>query len=98
MKAGPRRTTVRVAVFVLAAVVVLSVAEAMPRRFTAFTRDHALLAAFITEAILLVAVYLVIDEIIERREARRWGDVVSLGLRVLSTRAEGPATVVGAPR
>jgi hypothetical protein len=85
---------VRVAAFVLAAVIVLSVAEAMSKRFTAFTRDHALLTAFITEAILLVAVYLVIDDIIERREARRWGDVVSLGLRALSTRAEGPAAVV----
>jgi len=47
-----------------------------------------------TEAILLVGVYLVIDEIIERRDARRWRDVMSLGVRAMSTRAEAPAVIV----
>jgi hypothetical protein len=91
---GLRRSTVRVALFVLVAVVVLSVAEVTSDGFNDFTREHALLSTFITEAILLVGVYLVIDEIIERRDARRWSDVMSLGVRALSTRAEGPAEVV----
>src|SRR5262245_47603782 len=47
-----------------------------------------------TEAVLLVGVYLVIDEIIQRREARRWSDLSSLGLRALSAFARGPADVV----
>src|SRR5262249_40227282 len=38
--------------------------------------------------------YLVIDEIIQRRESRRWSEVRSLGIRALSTRAEGPAGIV----
>jgi hypothetical protein len=92
--ASLRRTTVRVAVFVLGVVVVLSVAELTSDRFNAFTQDNPLLTTFLTEAILLVGVYLVIDEIIERRDARRWRDVMSLGVRAMSTRAEGPAVVV----
>jgi len=79
---------------VLAAVVVLSVAEATSERFSDFIQDNSLLATFLAEAVLLVGVYLVIDEIIERREARRWSDVMALGVRALSTRAEGPAEVV----
>jgi hypothetical protein len=81
-------------VFVLGIVVVLSVAELTSERFKAFTQDHSLFSTFITEAVLLVGVYLVIDEIIERRDARRWQDVMSLGMRALSTRAEGPAGIV----
>ena len=92
--ASLRRSTVRAGLFVLVAVVVLSVAEATSDRFNEFIRDHTLLSTFLTEAILLVGVYLVIDEIIDRREARRWRDVMSLGIRALSTRAEGPAEVV----
>ena len=92
--ASLRRTTVRVAVVVLGVVVVLSVAELTSDRFNAFTRDHSLLSTFMTEAILLVGVYLVIDEIIERRDARRWRDVMSLGVRAMSTRAEAPAVIV----
>ena len=92
--ASLRRTTVRVAVFALGVVVVLSVAELTSDRFNEFTRDHSLLSTFMTEAVLLVGVYLVIDEIIERRDARRWSDVMSLGMRALSTRAEGPAGIV----
>ena len=65
--AGPSRTTVRVGLFVLGVVIVLSVAELMSQRFNAFTRDHSLISTFITEAVLLVGVYLVIDEIIQRR-------------------------------
>src|SRR5262245_48560347 len=85
---------VRVGVFVLAAVAVLSVAEATSERFSDFIQDNSLLATFLAEAILLVGVYLVIDEIIERRAARRWSDVMSLGVRALSTRADGPAEIV----
>src|SRR5262245_65149324 len=92
--ASLRRTTVRVAVFVLGVVVVLSVAELTSERFNAFTRDHSLVSTFMTEAVLLVGVYLVIDEIIERRDARRWKDVMSLGIRAMSTRADGPALIV----
>jgi hypothetical protein len=79
---------------VLGVVVVLSVAELTSERFNAFTRDHSLISTFLTEAVLLVGVYLVLDEIIERRETRRWGEVMSLGIRALSTRAEEPAEVV----
>jgi hypothetical protein len=79
---------------VLGIVIVLSVAELTSDRFKAFTQDHSLFTTFMTEAVLLVGVYLVIDEIIERRDARRWRDVMSLGMRALSTRAEGPARIV----
>jgi Ni/Fe-hydrogenase subunit HybB-like protein len=70
--ASLRRTTVRVAAVVLGIVIVLSVAELTSDRFKAFTQDHSLFTTFMTEAVLLVGVYLVIDEIIERRDARRW--------------------------
>jgi hypothetical protein len=92
--ASPRRTTVRVALLVLGVVVVLSVAELTSQRFSAFVQDHSLIWTFITEGILLVGAYLVIDEIIQRRESRRWSDVRSLGIRALSSRAEGPAEIV----
>jgi hypothetical protein len=92
--AGLRRSTVRVAVFVLVVMAALSVAEATSDRFSDFLHDNSLLATFIAEAVLLVGVYLVIDEIIERRDARRWSEVMSLGVRALSTRAEGPAEIV----
>ena len=92
--AGPSRTTVRVGLFVLGVVIVLSVAELTSQRFNAFTRDHSLISTFITEAVLLVGVYLVIDEIIQRRETRRWSDVMSLGIRALSSRAEGAAAII----
>ena len=62
-----RRTTVRVALFVLAAVVAMSVAEVTSDGFRD-TQEHPLIATFLTEAVLLVGVYLVIDEIIQRRE------------------------------
>jgi len=80
--------------FVLVVVVVLSVAELTSRRFKDFTGGHSLISTFVTEAILLVGVYLVIDEIIQRRETRRWSDVMSLGIRALSTRADAPAEIV----
>jgi hypothetical protein len=92
--AGQRRTTVRVALLVLGIVVVLVVAELVSPRFRAFIGDHALLSTFLAEAVLLVGVYLVIDEVIQRREARRWSDVMSLGIRALSTTAEEPAAIV----
>jgi hypothetical protein len=63
-------------------------------RFREFMSDHSLISTFIAEAILLAGVYLVIDEIIERREARRWGDVTSLGLRALSAVAYRPGEIV----
>ena len=78
----------------LAVVVVLSVAELTSPRFNAFIQDHSLIWTFITEGILLVGAYLVIDEIIQRRDSRRWSDVRSLGTRALSTRAEGPAAII----
>ena len=92
--AGLRPSTVRIGLLVLGAVVALSVAELTSERFHKFTQDHSLLTTFLTEAVLLVGVYLVIDEIIERREARRWSDVMSLGVRALSTRADAPAEIV----
>ena len=92
--ASLRRPTVRVALVVLGLVVALSVAELTSERFNSFTRDHSLISTFITEAVLLIGVYLVIDEIIQRRETRRWSDVMSLGIRALSTRAEGPAAII----
>jgi hypothetical protein len=85
---------VRVASFVLGVVVVLSVAELTSQRFSAFIQDHSLISAFITETILLVGAYLVIDEIIQRRDTRRWSEVTSLGIRALSTRAEGPSGII----
>ena len=89
-----RRSTVRVALLVLVIVVVLSVAELTSERFRAFTGGHSLIATFMAETVLLLGVYLVIDEIIERRETRRWRDVMSLGVRALSSRAEGPSVVI----
>jgi hypothetical protein len=89
-----RPTTVRLAFAVVAAVVALTVAELTSGRFREFMSDHSLVSSFIAEAILLVVVYLVIDEIIERREARRWGDVTSLGLRALSPVAHRPGEIV----
>jgi hypothetical protein len=80
--------------FVAAVVVVLSVAELTSRRFKDFTAGHSLISTFMTEAVLLVGVYLVLDEIIQRRETRRWSDVMSLGIRALSARAEGPAVII----
>jgi hypothetical protein len=79
---------------VAAAVVVLTIAELTSAGFSEFTRDHALVSTFITEAVLLVGVYLVIDEIIGRREARRWSDVTSLGIRALAALAHRPAEIV----
>lgn len=92
--AGLRPSTVRVAVFVLVVMAALSVAEATSDGFSDFLHNNSLLATFLAEAVLLVGVYLVIDEIIERRDTRRWRDVMSLGVRALSTRADGPAEIV----
>jgi hypothetical protein len=89
-----RPTTVRLACAVAAAVVALTIAELTSDRFRGFMGDHSLISTFVAEAILLAGVYLVIDEIIERREARRWGDVTSLGLRALSAVAHGPGEIV----
>jgi hypothetical protein len=89
-----RPTTMRVALFVLAFVAALSVAELTSDGFRDFTQDHPLIATFVTEAVLLAGVYLVIDEIIQRRETRRWSDVTSLGIRALSTRAHEPSKIV----
>jgi hypothetical protein len=89
-----RPTTVRLAGAVVAAVVALAVAELTSERFREFMSDHSLISTFIAEAILLVVVYLVIDEIIERREERRLGDVTSLGLRALSSVAHRPGEIV----
>jgi len=88
------RTTVRLACVVVVAVIVLTIAELTSARFREFTGDHSLTSSFITEAILLVGAYLVIDEIIERREARRWSDLSSLGLRALSAFARAPAEII----
>ena len=89
-----RPTTVRLACVVVAAVVALTVAELTSERFNRFTGDHSLISTFITEAILLAGVYLVIDEIIQRRETRRWSDVMSLGMRALSASAHRPAEII----
>jgi hypothetical protein len=89
-----RSSTKRVALFVLVCVAVLSVAELTSERFTEFTQGHPLIATFITEAVLLVGVYLVIDEIIQRRETGRWSEVTSFGVRALSTKAREPSNVV----
>jgi hypothetical protein len=88
------RTTVRVGIVVAAAVVVLTVAELTSERFKEFTADHSLISTFITEAVLLVGVYLVIDEIIGRRERRRWSDVTSFGMRALAKVARVPAEII----
>jgi len=85
---------VRLALVVIAAVIALTIAELTSEGFSEFTRDHALISTFITEAVLLVGVYLVIDEIIGRREARRWSDVTSLGIRALSALAHRPAEII----
>jgi hypothetical protein len=85
---------VRLALVVIAAVVALTIAELTSEGFREFTGGHALISTFITEAVLLVGVYLVIDEIIGRREARRWSDVTSLGIRALSTLADRPAEII----
>jgi hypothetical protein len=79
---------------VAAAVAALTVAELTSERFREFTGGHALISTFMTEAVLLVGVYLVIDEIIQRREARRWSDVTSLGMRALAPFARRPAEIV----
>ena len=84
----------RIALVVIAAVVVLTVAELRSDGFSEFTQEHALISTFITEGVLLVGVYLVIDEIIGRREARRWSDVTSLGTRALSVLAQGPPEII----
>src|SRR5262245_50768460 len=84
----------RVALFVLAFVAALSVAELTSDGFREFTQDYPLIATFITEAVLLAGVYLVIDEIIQRRETRRWSDVTSLGIRALSTSAHEPGRII----
>jgi hypothetical protein len=63
------RTTVRLACVVLVVVIALTIAELTSARFREFTGDHSLTSSFVTEAILLVGAYLVIDEIIERRGA-----------------------------
>src|SRR5262245_22182263 len=84
----------RVALFVLAFVAALSVAELTSDGFREFTQDYPLITTFITEAVLLAGVYLVIDEIIQRRETRKWSDVTSLGIRALSTRAQEPSRIV----
>jgi hypothetical protein len=88
------RETVRIGLFVVVAVVVLTIAELTSEGFSEFTRDHALISTFITEAVLLVGVYLVIDEIVGRRQTRRWSDVTSLGIRALARLAHRPAEIV----
>jgi hypothetical protein len=85
---------VRIGIVVGAAVLVLTVAELTSERFNEFTRDHSLISTFITEAVLLLGVYLVIDEIFRRRETRRWSDVTSFGMRALSEFARRPAEIV----
>jgi hypothetical protein len=92
--ASLHRSTLRIALIVVGVVIVLSVADLTSDRFNKFIQDHSLISTFITEAVLLVGAYLVIDEIIQRRETRRWSDVTFLGTRALSTRAEGPAEVI----
>jgi hypothetical protein len=97
VQTGPptvRRATVRVALIVAAIMVLLAVAELTSDGFSEFIQDHALISAFVAEAILLVAVYLVIDEVFQRRETRRWGDVTSLGVRALAAFAHRPADIV----
>lgn len=59
-----------------------------------FTGGHSLISTFITEGVLLVGVYLVIDEIIQRRETRRWSDLSSLGLRALAAFAGKPGEII----
>jgi hypothetical protein len=85
---------VRLACIVIGVVIVLAIAELTSERFRRFTGDHSLISTFITEGVLLVGVYLVIDEIIQRKETRRWSDLSSLGLRALSAFARRPAEIV----
>jgi hypothetical protein len=85
---------VRLACVVVGAVTVLTIAELTSERFRRFTGDHSLTTTFMTEAVLLVGVYLVIDEIIQRRETRRWSDLSGLGLRALSAVARRPAEII----
>jgi hypothetical protein len=97
VQTGPptvRSTTVRVALIVAVAMVLLAVAELTSDGFSEFIQDHALISTFLAEAILLVAVYLVIDEVFQRRETRRWADVTSLGVRALTAFAHRPAEIV----
>ena len=94
MKLRPDRTTVRVGFVVAALVVALTVADLTSDGFRRFSGDHSLVSTFMAEAVLLVGVYLVIDEIMRRRETRRWRDVASLGMRVLSEHAHRPAQIV----
>lgn len=84
----------RLACVVVGAVTVLTIAELTSERFRRFTGDHSLTTTFMTEAVLLVGVYLVIDEIIQRRETRRWSDLSGLGLRALSAVARRPAEII----
>lgn len=84
----------RLACVVIVVVIVLTIAELTSERFNMFTGDHSLISTFITEGVLLVGVYLVIDEIIQRRETRRWSDLSSLGLRALSAFARRPAEII----
>jgi hypothetical protein len=88
------RKTARLACVVVGVVIVLTIAELMSERFKRFTEGHSLISAFITEGILLVGAYLVIDEIIQRTETRRWSDLSSLGLRALSAFARGPFEII----
>lgn len=84
----------RIALLVVAAVAALTIAELTSDGFREFTASHALISTFMTEGVLLVGVYLVIDEIIGRREARRWSDVTWLGIRSLASLAHRPAELV----
>lgn len=84
----------RLACVLVGVVIVLTIAELTSERFNTFTKDHSLISTFITEGVLLVGVYLVIDEIIQRRETRRWSDLSSLGLRTLSVFARRPAEII----
>ena len=76
------RTTVRLACVVIGVVIVLTIAELTSERFKEFTGDHSLISTFMTEAVLLVGVYLVIDE--EDQQPLYAGE--SLNLRVRLTR------------
>jgi hypothetical protein len=88
------RQTVRVAWVLVGVVIVLTVAELTSGPFRRFIGGHSLLSTFIAEGVLLVGVYLVIDEIVQRRQTRRWSDLSSLGLRALSAFARGPFEII----
>lgn len=88
------RKTARLACFVVAVVIMLTIAELTFGPFKRFTEGHSLISAFITEGILLVAAYLVLDETIQRTEARRWSELSSLGLRALSAFARRPFEII----